>query len=80
MQHRHKAAPTRAQARAVPWLRRRYTLGPAPVHDVGGMKEGEGEQQRHRHVAAHLGLAHQPARAHQARVQVAARAKLLARG
>lgn len=44
----------------------------APVHNVVGVQEGEGEQQRHDHVAAHVRLRHQPAGAHQPPIQVAA--------
>lgn len=32
-------------------------VGGAPVHDVAGVQEGEGEEEGDDHVAAHLGLA-----------------------
>lgn len=44
----------------------------SPVHDVVGVQEGEGEQQRHHHIAAHVCLCQQPPCTYQPAVQIAA--------
>lgn len=47
-----------------------------PVGNVVGVEEGEGKQQRHHHVVAHLRLAQHAAGTNQAAVQVAACAQM----